>query len=130
MRAFLERLRPLAPLSLRLVLAGLAVTFAMGKVFHGMGDFTRQVTGWGLKAWWAQALAWGSLVSGFFLVLGVFTRLAALVFGAVTVVLLWKTRLHAGWGGGLDLPVLTLAACLSVALSGAGRASIDERFGG
>jgi putative oxidoreductase len=130
MRAFLDRLRPFAPLSLRLVLAALAITFAVSKVFHGIGDFTRQVIAWGLQPWWAQAFAWGSLVSGFLLIIGLLSRLAALAFGAVTIIVVWKTRLHSGWVGGLDFPALTVAGCLSVALSGSGRPSVDARFGG
>ena len=130
MRAFLERLRPYAPLALRLVLAAMAITFSMSKVFRGMGDFTRSVSAWGLKPVWAQVLAWGSLVSGFLMVLGFATRLAALVLAAVTGVVLWKTKLHSGWAGGIDFPALTLAACLSVALSGAGRPSVDARLSG
>ncbi len=78
MRAFLDRLHPYAPLALRLVLAAMAILFAMNKVFHGMGDFTKTVTGWGLKPVWAQILAWAALSSGFLLVLGFATRLAAL----------------------------------------------------
>ena len=130
MRAFLESLRPYAPVAPRLVLAALAITFALGKVMHGMGDFTKQVTGWGLPLWWAQALAWGSLVSGFLLVLGLLARLAALAFGVVVGIVVWKTRLHSGWVGGLDLPALEVAGCLSVLLSGAGRPSIDSRITG
>ena len=130
MRDFLDRLRPYAPLSLRLLLAALAITFSMSKVFHGMGDFTKQVVSWGLKPQWAQVLAWGALTSGFLLILGFMTRLAALVLAAVTVVVVIKTKLHSGWNGGLDFPLLMIAACLSVALSGAGRPSVDARITG
>ena len=130
MRAFLERLRPFAPLALRLVLAAMAITFSMSKVFRGMGDFTKQVTAWGLPPVWAQVLAWGSLASGFLMVLGFMTRLGAFALGAVTVIILWKTKLHSPWAGGLDFPALTLAACLSLLLSGAGRPSLDARLFG
>jgi putative oxidoreductase len=130
MRAFLDRLRPFAPLTLRLMLAALAISFAMGKVLHGIGDFTKQVTSWGLKPWWAQALAWGALSSGFLMILGFATRLAAIALAVVTGIIIWKTRLHSGWSGGLDFSLLTLAACLSVALSGAGRPSVDSKISG
>lgn len=129
MRAFLDRMRPYAPLVLRLVVGVLAIGFAMTRVFHGMGDYQKQVLAWGLPPWVAPATAWGALVSGFLLVLGLATRLAGLVFLTVTVLIAVKTGVHTFFGGA-DFPLLTVAACASLVLSGAGRPSLDARFFG
>src|SRR5437016_367892 len=138
MRAFLDRLRPYAPLSLRLVLGALAISFALGKLaYHrpidrrlafGLVDFYKEVTAWGLRPWLAPLLAWGSLAGGVMLILGFLARFGALACAAVTVLVIVKTKLHAGFAGGLDFPLLTLAGCLSVLLSGAGRPSVDARL--
>ena len=129
MRAFLDRLRPFAPLGLRVMLGVMAISFSMGKVFHGMTAFRAEVLAWGFKAQWAApALAWSSLACGFLLLLGFATRLAALVLIGVTAIVVVKTKLHAGFSGGLDFPLLTVAACLSLALGGAGRPSVDARI--
>ena len=128
MRAFLDRLRPYAPLALRVMLGVMAISFSMGKVFHGMSGFRADVAAWGMKPWVAPAVAWGSLAGGFLLILGLGTRLAALVLIAVTTLLIVKTKLHAGFSGGLDFPILTIAALLSLVLGGPGRPSLDAKI--
>lgn len=134
MRAFLSRLRPYAPLFLRLMIGVIAISFSMGKVMHGMGAFIGQVSapvdklGWGLPVWVAKAVAWGSLVSGFLLILGFASRFAALALGVITALILWKTKLHAGFSGGIDFSLLILCGCVSLMLSGAGRPSIDAKL--
>ena len=129
MRAFLDRLRPYAPLTLRLMLGALAILFSMKKVMHGMPEFQKDVvTGWGQKPWVAPAVAWGSIVCGFLVLIGFATRLGALGLATITGLLIWKTKLHAGFAGGLDFPLLELAAAISVLLSGAGRPSVDDKL--
>ena len=129
MRGFLDRLRPFAPLLLRLALAGLFVAYGARLIIRELPGMETAVIGWGLPKWIAKAGAWTLLAGGALIGIG-FTRLAAFACAFVTAFLLWKTKLQAGWQGGLDLPVLALAGCLSLLLSGAGRLSLDRRFFG
>lgn len=136
MRMFLERLRPFAPLSLRLMAGALFILFGAQKVlWGGLPAFQTQVGAWTLPHWLtphhlALGLGWGALVGGGLVVVGLMTRFAALVLAAILTLLTVKLKLHAPLQGGLDLPLLQLAACISLMLSGAGRFSADRRFFG
>jgi uncharacterized membrane protein YphA (DoxX/SURF4 family) len=96
-----------------------------------LDEFTTQVLAWHLPKWFAQAAAWTALVGGALLGLGFLTRIAALACAVVTGVILVKAKLPGGWQDGMQLSLIALAGCLSLALSGAGRFSVDRRlFGG
>ena len=129
LRAFLARLRPYAPLALRLMIGVLFLRYGVPKL-RGMGDLVKQVADWKLPHWVAPALAWGSVAGGGALILGLLTRLAALALAAASCLIIVKAKLHGPFDGGLDLPLLTLAGCVSLALSGAGRPSIDAKVMG
>jgi uncharacterized membrane protein YphA (DoxX/SURF4 family) len=128
MRAFLERLRPFAPLVLRLAVAALFCAYGGRLAFKQMGDLQTAVAAWSLPRWMGYSMAWTVLAGGAFIGLGFLARLAAFLCAACIALLLVKTRMH-GWQS-LDLPLLSLslAACLSLVLSGAGRLSIDRRL--
>ena len=132
MRRFLESLRPWAPLILRLMLATIFVYYGFHKVAGGMGDFTKKVTEeMHMPRWTAYFAAWSELAGGVLIGLGFLTRLAALACAGVMAVAVWKVKLHSGFSGGLEFPLLTFAACVSLLLSGAGRLSLDRKlFGG
>ncbi|MSP60518.1 MAG: DoxX family protein [Myxococcales bacterium] len=131
MRAFLERLRPFSPLVLRLAVAAIFCVYGARVVFREMAQFQVAVAGWHLPRWFGFAAAWSALVGGGLCGIGFLTRPAALLCATFAGFMLWKTKLHAGWQGGLDLPVLAIAACVALLLSGAGRLSLDRRlFGG
>ena len=130
MRAFLERLRPFAPISLRVALAVLCCLYGYRLLLRELAAFQGQVTAWGFPKWVGNATAWGFLGGGAMLGLGLATRLAAFVIAVAVIFLTVQTKLHSGYWGGLDLPSFTVAACLSLLLSGAGRFSLDRRFFG
>jgi putative oxidoreductase len=130
MRIFLERLRPFAPLSLRLVLGAIFIVYGAHKLPAGaMTAFRTQIAAWHLPAWMAPAIGWGSTVGGALLVLGMLTRLAALALTAVVVIVSIKTKMHASYPD-LEFPLLQLAGCISIVLSGAGRFSVDRKVVG
>jgi uncharacterized membrane protein YphA (DoxX/SURF4 family) len=130
MRAFLARLRPFAPLTLRLAVAAIFIVYGSDTLLHRMSTFHQQVATWGLPRWAGHALAWSAFAGGVLVAIGFLTRLAALALTVAAAVFLVKTRLHSSFVGGLDLPLLELAACISLVLSGAGRFSFDRRFFG
>jgi len=128
MRAFLERLRPLAPVTLRLALAAILCAYGGRLVFKEMPQFREAVVSWHLPKWFAYAGGWAALVGGALIGVGFLTRLAAFLCAVFTAVILIKTKMHAGWQGGLDLPILVLGALISLFLSGAGKLSLDRRL--
>jgi putative oxidoreductase len=138
MRMFLERLRPYAPLTLRLVVGAVFILFGMHKVLQGgMDPYVKTVTTWGLPAFFqpkyvGMGIGWGSFVGGILVAAGLFTRVAALILTGILVLVTLKTKLHAPYvfEGTLDVPAMQLAATISLVLSGAGRFSLDRRFFG
>jgi putative oxidoreductase len=127
-RALAERLRPLAPLSLRLAVGAILCVYGGRLVFKEMGAFQSAVSGWHLPRWFGYMAAWSALLGGALLAVGLLTRFAAFLCIVFTTFILIKTKLHAGWQGGLDLPLLVLGALVSLLLSGGGRLSLDERL--
>jgi len=136
MRMFLERLRPYAPLSLRLIVGAIFMLLGSKLVLHGgIVALRDQVTAWHLPAFLkpqyvALAIGWGALVGGALVALGFLTRAAGFVLAAIVVLTVVKTKMSAPFVGGLDMPLLQLAAAVSIVLSGAGRLSLDRRFFG
>jgi putative oxidoreductase len=138
MRMFLERLRPFAPLPVRLVVGAIFILWGVHHVHAGeVKALTETVAGWHLPQFLkphsvALGLGWGALVGGALVVVGLGARLAAFVLAVILVLWTVKTRLNAPlvFDGSLDFPLLQLAACVSLVLSGAGRFSLDRRFFG
>jgi uncharacterized membrane protein YphA (DoxX/SURF4 family) len=130
MRAFLDRVRPFAPLTLRIGIAAVFCVYGARLIFKEMAQFHAAVAGWELPRWVGHAGAWSAFLGGALIGVGFLTRLAAFVCAAFAALLLVKTKLHAGWQGGLDLPVLALGGLISLVLSGAGRCSFDHHLFG
>jgi len=121
-----------SPLFLRLAVG--AVFFAHGaqKLFgmfggSGLNGFAGTMGRMGLK----PALAWAILVAlveflgGIALVFGFLTRLWALLLGIVMVVAILGVHLSGGFFS-FEFPLVLLAGCLSLLLSGGGRAAVKE----
>lgn len=85
-----------------------------------------------LRAAVAQlAVAWGELVGGIALLLGIFTRFAALALiviqlGAIATVT-WAHGFTFAQGGGYEYNVALVATCLALAILGPGVLAVDRR---
>jgi putative oxidoreductase len=123
-----ERLRPYAPLTLRIAVGAVLCAYGARLVFKEMGAFQLAVAGWHLPRWFGYLASWSAFLGGALIALGFLTRLFALLCAVFTGFILIKTKLHAGWQGGLDLPLLVLGGLVSLFLSGAGKPSLDERL--
>jgi uncharacterized membrane protein YphA (DoxX/SURF4 family) len=130
MRAFLDRLRPFAPLTLRLTIAAVFCVYGGRLLFKEKEAFLTAVVGWGFSRWVGHAAMRSALAGGALIGLGFLTRDAAFLCTVFAAFMLIKTKLHAGWQGGLDLPILALGGLISLVLSGAGRWSVDHRLFG
>jgi len=120
------------PLFLRLTVGAVFIAHGAQKLFGAFGGpglkgFAGMMGHMGLK----PAMAWAILVAvvefagGIFLVLGIMTRLSALLIGGVMVVAILGVHLNAGFFG-FEFPLVLLGACISLLLTGGGRAAIKE----
>jgi len=132
----------LGPLPLRLVAGAILAKAGWSKVFGGgMDGFVEMVRGLGLPASdvMAYAAAWGELVGGILLIVGLVTRLAALWNCGTMVVAVWKVKLagvafgdlwnQLGDPNGYTFPLLVLVCCVSLVCTGAGALSVDGTLG-
>jgi len=130
--SYLDRFRDFAPTVLRVVTG---VTFAVHgwqKVDQmGLPAVTGMVAGLGfpVPVVFAVLLIAAELGGGILLVLGAFTRLAAKSLIIVSLVALFGVHFPNGFSlanGGYEYILLLLAASVSLALSGAGKWSVDR----
>ncbi len=123
---------------LRLCLGVIFVAHGLQKVFGlfggpGIEGFSKMITGIGANPalFWAWAVAIVELLGGIFLILGVLPRLSAAAIGVVMIVAIITIHGAKGFfmsGGGFEYQLLILAACLSLALTGAGKFSLFNKF--
>jgi len=124
---FLNGLQPLALLALRVCLGVIMVYHGYPKLVHvnaGMGEFF--VTH-GLPSYLVPVAGILEAFGGVLLVLGLFTRPAALLLAIEMGVAIWKV--HSGHGylavKEYEFPLAVGAACFALATVGAGAASLD-----
>ena len=105
------------------------------KVFHGgFGQNTAaMVAHLGFPAFLGYVVTYLEFVGGMLLVLGLFTRVIALLFVIEMLVAILKVHLSRGIGtqGGMDLPLACFAIAFALIFFGAGLISVDHLiFGG
>jgi putative oxidoreductase len=80
---------------------------------------------------WAHIGAYAEFLGGLLVLLGLFTRPAAIVLFIFIIVALAKVHLNKGFfmsKGGLEYTFILACVCLSLILLGAGKFSIDRLF--
>ena len=124
---FLSFLEPLGLLALRVSLGIIFFTHGYPKLAHlgtGMQGFFVQH---GLPGYFAYISGVLEVFGGMLLVLGLFTRAAALLLAVEMAVAIWKV--HSGGGylavNNYELPLALAASCLALATVGAGMISLD-----
>lgn len=118
----------LGKLLLRLAVAGLMLLHGISKVRHGIGGIVSMVTARGLPAPVAYGVYIGEVIAPLLVLVGVFTRPAALAMAAVMPFAVWlvhggdvaKLNEHTG-GYALELQALYFVGALTIALIGSGR---------
>ena len=122
-------------LLLRAVLALLILFHGLSKLSGGVGFISGMLQQAGLPAVFAYGVYIGEVIAPLMILVGIFTRLAALVVAVnmVVALLLVHTKdfftLADTGGWALELQGMYLGAALAVALLGAGRYSIGGRDG-
>lgn len=120
------------PFFLRVAVGAIFVVHGAQKLFGAFGgpglqNFSGMMTQMGLRPAmaWATAVALVEFVGGIFLVLGFMTRLAALLNGVVMAVAVFIVHLSDGFFA-FEFPLVLLAACICLLLTGGGRAVMRE----
>ena len=116
-------------LVLRVMLAGLLILHGISKLMNGIGPIEGMVTKAGLPAVLAYGVYIGEVVAPLFVLIGYFTRPAALVIAINMVVAVFLVHMgqllelskQGGWA--LELQGFFFGTALAIALLGAGRFS-------
>ena len=122
-------------LLLRVVLGGLILLHGLAKIFSGPAYIVGLVEGTGLPAAIGYLVYVGEVIAPVLIIIGLWTRLAALVIAINMVVAialvhtgeLFMLSKTGGWA--LELQGMFLFTALAVALLGAGRLSVSGGHG-
>jgi putative oxidoreductase len=135
---FYERFSPCALAALRIALGLILIPHGAQKLFGAFGGmgfekFVELFEKLGYKpgVLWVTLVAWTEFVGGILLVLGLFTRLAAL---AVVIFMIVAVHFTSGKGffwtqGGLEYSLLILFVALVFLIRGAECFSLDKKIG-
>jgi putative oxidoreductase len=128
---YLDRLQPLALLLMRLALGTIMVAHGYDKVFGGLHHHVQMVASLGLPAWLGYVSAFTEFFGGLLILVGLFTRVAALGVGFDLFVAIWKVHLHNGLIGQPDRPgyefaLAAFALAFALIFFGAGPIAIDH----
>jgi len=127
----LDRLQPLALLLMRLSLGCIMTVHGYHKVFGGLQHFAHMVGGMGIPAWLGYLAAFTELLGGLLLIVGFFTRPAALAICIDLAVAIWKVHLHNGLLGspdrpGFEFPLAAATLAFALIFFGAGPIAVDH----
>jgi len=129
-----------APLPLRLALGVAFIGHGAQKVFgsfHGPGlrtftSFAAPFSFMRPAGAWMAAAAFGELIGGALVFLGLLTRLGAFVITCVMLTVIFGVLRHKGFFApeGMELAIAFLAMALALLITGGGQASVDRMIGG
>ena len=132
----LSRSAGLAPLFLRLAVGAVFVYHGASKlgIYGGEGIQSAieaaRIVGFSPPEVWGWALALTEFVGGLLLIIGLFTRYAALalafVMGVAAVRVTGPHGFNIQWGGA-EYNVVLIAACLALLFRGGGTAALDNK---
>lgn len=125
----------LGKLILRLTIGGLMLLHGIAKIQSGIGGIEGMLEAKGLPAWIAYGVYVGELGVPILLILGIFTRLSALVFAFNMVMAIWlahagdlfKLGEHGGWA--VELAGMYLFGALAIVFLGPGTIAIRRGRG-
>ena len=132
---YLDRLQPLALLIMRLALGAIMVAHGYHKVFGGLHHHTQMVASLGLPAWLGYVSAFTEFFGGLMILLGFFTRPAAVAIGINLFVAIWKVHLHNGLIGspdrpGFEFPLAAFTLAFALVFFGGGPIALDHALRG
>lgn len=116
-------------LILRVVLGAIFIAhgWQMISMINGVIGFFGSL---GLSAFWAYIVAYGQLLSGIAMLLGIFTRIAGYIISIIMIVAINIVTFKIGLIGGYELNLILLASALCIAISGPGMWALGKKFCG
>jgi putative oxidoreductase len=122
-----------APVLLRVMVGTVAIVHGWPKL-KNLGSFIERVSKLGLPVpeVFATAAALSEFLGGIALILGFFGRYAALFFGCVMAVAVFRVHWANGFlasNKGFEFPLTLLVCCVALILTGPGPISIDRLLG-
>jgi putative oxidoreductase len=130
---YLDRLQPLGLLALRVVLGVIMIGHSYGKVFGGEQKAVTFITGLGLPWWLTYFSMAAEFGGGILVILGLFTRCAAIAILIDMMVAIWKVHWKNGLLGehGYQFTLTLAAVAFALIFFGAGPIALDSvRRGG
>lgn len=126
-----DRLATVAPLVLRVVTGLIFLMHGWQKFAGGLDGVTGFLgtLGFPAPAVFAVLLIAAEVIGGALLILGLFTHWVAKILAVVALIALLTAHVTKGFfvsEGGYEFALLLFAACVSVAITGAGRWSLDS----
>ncbi len=117
---------------MRLVLATIMIAHGSQKVFGGMPRHELLVSRIGFPAWMAYLSAAAEFGGGILVLLGLFTRFAALAITIDLVVAIVKIHAKAGLRGpgGFEFPMSVVTIAFALIFFGAGPIALESIFSG
>lgn len=128
MNRILENMQPFALLVLRAVLGLVMASYGWLKVAGGMPEFKGFVVTIGFPGWMGYLAAYGELIGGILLILGLLTRFAGftvlMIMTVAVAKVTWKNGLTGAQGYGFPLALAAMA--FTLIFYGAGSISLDS----
>ena len=132
----LDRLRPLALLTLRLVLGIILLAHGYPKVFGGLHQHMAMVGNLGLPSWLGLFSTGTEFIGGILLIVGLFTRYVGMAFTFEMLVAIYKVHWAngfflnmscvAGRGHGIEYAIALLGMALYLVIAGGGQWCLDR----
>ncbi|MDD5165896.1 MAG: DoxX family protein [Candidatus Omnitrophica bacterium] len=99
----------------------------------GIGGFSDMLAGLGFKPalFWAYVGGYTELIGGAFLILGIFTRIAAFFILVFILVATLKVHLSKGFfiqAGGFEYNFVITCVCIALIILGTGKFGITDKF--
>jgi putative oxidoreductase len=125
---YLDRLQPLALFVMRLTLGLIMVAHGYQNTFRHLHDHVHMVASLGLPAWLGYVSSFTELLGGLLILIGLFTRPAAVAVCIDLVVAIWKVHWHNGLMGdhGYEFPLAIATIAFALIFFGGGAIAIDH----
>lgn len=116
---------------MRVALGAIMTAHGYHKVFGGLHGFAHAVGGMGLPSWLGYVSAFTEFLGGLLLIIGLFTRPAAVAICINLCVAIWKVHLHNGLMGapdraGFEFPMAAATIAFALIFFGAGPIALDH----
>jgi putative oxidoreductase len=132
--SWLDRFQSFGALVMRLVLGTIMVRHGYDKIIPSgaLYNFSHMVTHMHLPVWLGYAAAFTEFFGGILLILGLLTRVAALMTACDMAVAIAKVHLHGGIIGpnSFALPLALFCIALMLVFTGCGMLGLDDFAGG